>query len=320
MISKHSSDKIKIISLFAAWAIVARHCICGSQIEKWILDHVLFWPVPWFFCVSGFFFAKTAKKMTVSKFFGKKIQSLLLPYLFWCITGWCICTPSITGFVGEVVGLSASMFPLGNSPLWYVRALLVLSFMGILFFQLDKVITQRYLFIAVFSILMLALCGVAKAFGVGLCGLRGILFFLLGFNIAMFEVVWPCNMDRRVFLTMIGGALLLISLVTVPLLRGNLLANIPSVFFLFAMWLIFDCIEVPRWDEGPGIVACIYFMHDPIIKAIDKILNISALVSQSWLNWYYVFRCITLFWLFVLLCIVIKRGAPRFWFFASGGR
>lgn len=144
----HSSDIIGGGDV-CTWETVLLHFV-GSSLTSWA--------VPFFFVVSGFFFWKSrdrwsngmvAWKTTLMK----KARTLLVPYLFWCAIG-AVCVLPLVVWSNHVAGralfertfitsgtLSGSLIdclgidgvPIGNVPLWYVRALLSIFFLSPLF-------------------------------------------------------------------------------------------------------------------------------------------------------------------------------------------
>lgn len=131
----------------AAWNVFAQHLLLRS---------FTYWAVPFFFMCSGFWFAKGKYVMrsvgegptvTVLAFWGKKVRTLLVPYVLWVLIAVVMILPLTLGnnylmhrwlwertFVdnagvwGKVDGLFGIVCaqPSANGPLWYLRALILL--------------------------------------------------------------------------------------------------------------------------------------------------------------------------------------------------
>lgn len=101
------------------------------------------WAVPFFFCVSGYFFWYR-KVVDWKEMFKKKFRTLLVPYLIWALIGTLLALPLVifNNYVSGRVLLERTVFesgsvirgivecfgldghPRGNVPLWYVRSLI----------------------------------------------------------------------------------------------------------------------------------------------------------------------------------------------------
>ena len=309
--------------MVAMLAVVAWHSECGASVEKWVIPWLTTWSVPWFFLVSGFFFVKTADKMRRESFLRKKFKSLVVPYVFWCIVGWCLWQPSLSGWGGELLGLSSAIFPRGNWPLWYVRALIFFMVISILIYPLCMRLRNRYFSYVLFSIFVLMSYLALMRIGVGVSPRSSVIFFLLGCGIAM------SNLDLNGGTMRNGLSLLLCvgSFVLMILLRlffdSHVTNNLAIAASIFGIWLLVDlCMSC---HQGNGILYLtpgIYFMHGPLIKTFDKYLE-EGVVSgmNAWqMNAYYFARTIGFFILVGLLCYAIKRFSPRFAAIVFGGR
>ena len=90
--SESISRKITVLSFFAMITVVSIHsdplplmaapsCFCRnlSRISSMLKD----WAVPYFYVVSGFFFARCYAHRTYGEFMSGKVRSLIIPYLLW---------------------------------------------------------------------------------------------------------------------------------------------------------------------------------------------------------------------------------------------
>ena len=323
ILDERTSTKIRTISMVAMLAVVAWHSECGASVEKWVIPWFTTWSVPWFFLVSGFFFVKTADKMGRESFLRKKFKSLLIPYTFWCVVGWCLWQPSLSGCGGELLGLSSAIFPRGNWPLWYVRALIIFMLISILIYPLCMRLRRGFLSYGLFSVLVLMVYLLLIRIGVGVSPGSSVVFFLLGCGLAV------SNLDLNGGRMRNGLCLLLCvaSFVLMILLRlsfdSHVTNNLAIAASIFGIWLLVDLgmsFHQANWILylTPGI----YFMHGPLIKTFDKYLE-EGIVSgmNAWqMNVYYFARTIGFFVLVGLLCHAIKRFFPRFAAIVFGGR
>ncbi len=154
------SRKCAWLSVVAMTSVVILHSTACLTVEKPEAGNVLvqylvtrsftYWAVPFFFAMSGFWFARGGYmqgKETLAGFFKKKSRTLLVPYLLWAILGAVLTLPLVVGnnylthrgllertFLAEgtswnsICALFAldRLLPVGNGPLWYVRSLLLL--------------------------------------------------------------------------------------------------------------------------------------------------------------------------------------------------
>ncbi len=111
MVDNSLSKKITVLSFVAMMAVVMIHSHALGTIENpasWCVFLQTFffraitaWAVPFFFVVSGYFFAKSTYFRQTGggccHFIAKKARILLVPYLLWTIIGTAISVPLIMG-------------------------------------------------------------------------------------------------------------------------------------------------------------------------------------------------------------------------------
>ena len=157
------SRKITVLSVWAMISVLVIHskALSSSSADwnifiQWFFTRALAkWSVPFFFAVSGFWFARSMGEVDCYSFvFGggakkllvKKAKTLLAPYLLWAVIGTALGLPlicfnnyvqhrclwertvfesgTVWGFINSLFGITVHA-PMGNAPLWYVRALLL---------------------------------------------------------------------------------------------------------------------------------------------------------------------------------------------------
>ena len=194
------SLKIKAISFLAICAVIAWHCDCGSRVEGFVIPWLTLWSVPWFFMVSGYFFFLSLQKYRPLELSKKKIQSLVLPYVLWCILGWCFWQPEFPSGVGRAMcslfGLQATIFPAGNWPLWYTRALLIFMMSGIVVYAMFRRIGSRYLKYILLAFSLLSVRFGVQWLGVGVSPGGSPWFFLAGAALACWNVRLTSRLGR----------------------------------------------------------------------------------------------------------------------------
>ncbi len=159
-VSETLSRKISVLSFVAmASVVICHHSIVGNVVQltfgnlvvQSFVHGLALFAVPFFFVMSGFWFAHGAyvqgesEWRGVGKLWGKKVRMLLVPYLLWGFLGAILLVPiglfsihvqgeayvrtflGVGGFwksVDAVFGV-ARLAPISNGALWYVRVLLM---------------------------------------------------------------------------------------------------------------------------------------------------------------------------------------------------
>ncbi len=157
-INEQVSRKIAVLSFLAMIGVVYIHHNAVGTVEPaawnvvaqgFLTRGLTDWAVPFFFVVSGFWFARGAfmqGRQGFAQLWAKKARTLLVPYLLWAVIGAAIVLPvyvfnnhvtqrpllsrtvfghdSLWGFVDALVGITRNG-PQGNLALWYVRTLLI---------------------------------------------------------------------------------------------------------------------------------------------------------------------------------------------------
>ena len=156
-VSPELSRKITVLSFLAMIGVIYIHhnavedgaATWNAVAQGFLTRGLTDWAVPFFFVVSGFWFARGAYvqgRQGFAQLWAKKARTLLVPYLLWAVIGAAIVLPvivfnnhvtqrpllsrsvlghdSLWGFVDALVGVAGNG-PQGNLALWYVRTLLI---------------------------------------------------------------------------------------------------------------------------------------------------------------------------------------------------
>lgn len=120
-----TSNKIKNMGFLCALLVVMQHIPQSGWIGR--MESLTQIAVPFFFVVSGYFFVKDAdSKDWWTRAMAKRLRTLLIPYLFFCLS-WFGMHDLIRGMTSGLIaalGLDLCAWP-AVAPLWYVRALLL---------------------------------------------------------------------------------------------------------------------------------------------------------------------------------------------------
>ncbi len=367
-VRKYTSDKIANLSWICSILVVLIHAgtyafnIPGSEtatiygknistfIQMFFAEGVCRVAVPLFFIFSGFLFFQNFEltPACVGKKFQRRVFSLVIPYLFWSggtflffyiaqsvpATAVYFSSRPVVG-IGLEKTLNYILLDSLNSPLWYLRNLIILT----VFTPLIYVLIKKLWYIALPAA---CVCGIL---GIGVLSLRGsaICTFCIGSFLAiqgdMLSGIWEkLTHYKKTFTTILSAAWLILLigkacyLCTLPvsvLLTGrypaalNILNIINVILGVPAMWLLYDVWaakrEVKRTNSGThGMM--VYAMHHPLIAIVKKVL-LMILGSSMWLSLlcYFASAAITI-GIALLLSKVLQRYVYGFYSLISGGR
>lgn len=161
VVQKVFSYKVRVLSFIAAIMVVLIHGSAASAggvsawnacVHNFATQQLTCVAVPFFFVMSGFWFARGAYMQGngggYRKLMVKKLKTLLAPYLIWAIVGlpfvlgyyglWnylhhspifertCLESGSFLPSINRIFAIWNYDMPGGDGPLWYVRALLII--------------------------------------------------------------------------------------------------------------------------------------------------------------------------------------------------
>lgn len=153
------SNKVSFLSFVAMCLVVYGHTVDGDHaaneaVAFWLTG----WNVPFFFFISGIFFAKTLGKYAALTIVEKKTKTLVVPFLIWCIFGW-----ALNGFIlwngdyawhDNIFGIPNAP-PFCNPTLWYVEALI--KYMVIVL-MMYKIVGKKFYSAVVLICYLVAFC------------------------------------------------------------------------------------------------------------------------------------------------------------------
>ena len=100
--TEYLSNKFRWLSLVATWAVVCIHSRTdrwavgvedyATKVEASIAD-LFHFAVPLFFVISGYMFVNSFKKHGWLLLLKRKVRSLYIPMVLWCIVCLALCLP-----------------------------------------------------------------------------------------------------------------------------------------------------------------------------------------------------------------------------------
>ena len=345
MTQEKISRKITVLSFLAMVSVVYIHhnAIGTFEPAQWnaIIQGLLTrgisdWAVPFFFMVSGFWFARSSYVQEngggYRKLILRKIKTLLTPYLIWSVIGAILVMPLIvfnnhvnhlpiwnrtlfgaSGLFGKanyLIGITSNG-PAGNLALWYVRTLLIFFVLAPIWKVLYRL--SRYLLVAAGLSLVL----IAPDTWIPTTGLKtgsfGWLFLGMGLS---YEIAANVKLPRLVA----GGCGIL--WVGFALLKSTGMSFFPQLIPLFGilfMWSISDWqISVrPSWMKQTFWVYCLHGMlaeyfvgGGSYIFGKNDSTSLLLMLVAPWTN--------------IAVCLIaaamMKKVAPHLLEVLSGGR
>ncbi len=314
-ISAYTSDKIKIIGLILTVAVVFHHAhnlqFADAPAAGWVRYSESFFhyglrglSVPFFFIASGYFLCARAGFLAAwPKEVGKRVGSLLVPFLIWS-AGWLLVMwmlqkiPSLSPYFGRdhiVLAdvphvLDLMTFDPIPHPLWYMRDLFLLTLLSPLVVAAMKRNWSMVLYFAGAAALYYSVPSIE------LREAQDLLFFGAGVALAVRQPTIPA-VPKPLRWGMLGVALALMAYhcwwVDTRFQESQWIMNTAVLIGLPALWLVYD--DLAGWLRGPTLLAMadyalfIYMGHEPLLTITRKILievagNGSAALFAIWLG------------------------------------
>lgn len=340
-VDRTTSTKIANASVFGMMMIVGIHVLGHGwqSLEKgspfwWFVAFgqygIFSVAVPFFFTCSGYFLAgHMDEEGWWIRECGKRMKSLLTPYLLWCVisallsagldmraSGFRPLFYSSVSFWVDTFGFSPFRHP-SLGPLWFVRALM-------LFVVASPVVywcVRRTGFLILFVLYVMA--GLTHPMGrfwkegslfFTYCfNLSGFFFFCLGIFGRVKNIALP---NRGYVLALIVGLCLVFSGAYCNLQGIKL--NIPQSglvipILLFGFWGVVPEARLPKWLTGTTFA--IFLLHIPLYKILAAI---SPMRVDNVLEW--IVKWIVGWGGSLVIAIVICRSAPHMAKALFGGR
>ena len=292
------SNKISNMGVVCAMLVVALHASMNEEVgtatwfvDRFVNDGLGRAAVPFFFVASGFFLAKhVGEPKWWAAAVRKRVKTLLVPHLFWNLL-W-ILLPVVREFFK---GLSHGAIsvpavhwpspadwwgvlrppPLG--PTWYITTLFGFVLLSPLFVTLVRrcapaaLLSAATLHVAFYR-QDLALWGTGRWLTQSVFNLEGIVFFLIGLDIALNKRKRPSRMQGNFLITLAFVATVVrmyAEAVNCPFLFDHArLFVIPG--FLILLWRIVPSTQWPKWLVASAFPLYLvhYFAIDTLHRAI----------------------------------------------------
>lgn len=339
-LSGSASVKIRNTGIVCAFLVVLIHCRPRFEphsvgwFAKEILENgIAHIAVPFFFAVTGYMLAKDLATKGYKSLLMKRVRTLVVPFFIWNILFWLIWVMGtnakalINNSTCDISFMSLRQFGLWYSgcpmlsPLWYVRAILVMALMSpVLLWCVRKF---GLVFLAFLYVLYGVLCpfwplshvgGFSSFFRVGIFPVLGLFYVTLGMAIREGVV------SRRYFplspcLSLIVGIVLVMirTVVVYENLFGAEYWGFASVpFVLFGLYGIMTDKTWPQWLVMNSFA--VYLIHKFVLLFLMPIMkqrmNILAYLCGAMLA----------FSLSLVITIMLKRFSPRLSGIMFGGR
>lgn len=207
------STKVMVLSFLAMLSVMFIHSSTAESGTYTLYQNSLLyffgtsltsWAVPFFFCISGYFFWHR-KTVDWKELFRKKFHALLIPYLVWALIGTLLALPLVM-FNNYVLGrvlLERTVFesgsvirglvecfgidghPIGNVPLWYVRSLISIFIMAPVLVLVIRRMKWLGCCIACFLMFVIPFMNIPYLINQA----RGLGYFYLGMMLSEYELV-----------------------------------------------------------------------------------------------------------------------------------
>ncbi|MFD2966837.1 acyltransferase family protein [Sphingobacterium bambusae] len=308
------------------------------SISEIVSHHIGQLAVPFFFVFSGYFFFLKSKSWSFSTYtdqLGKRVKTLLIPYIFWNVIIVAIIVTLQVSYTFLGLGINANyrvlqintVFDLFwglpiNIPLWYIRDLMVMVVLSPLFYYFFN--TTKYVGLLVLVLFYLS------AFESGFPGLgsTAIMYFGLGTYMGVYKV------DARPFCLRYGKLFLFLAVLFLLLdlyfinhflskyfYRAFLLCILPAIYFAAIKSAKGGRLTKKLISLAPTVFF-IYAVHT--IYFLDKLKALWLKTPMSASGWGMLigyllipFMCIGVI---LLVYYVFKKFLPSVLAFATGSR
>lgn len=283
--------------------------------------------VPFFFMASGYMLARHAvEKGWYWRELKKRVWSLLVPYLCWCLIPALLLLPfslladmqagrsfgasvPIVSQPLQVFGLLPNEWPI-NTPLWYLRTLMLLVFLApAINWIVDR--TRWFWIGLLFGCELLFATGVLPMYwGFSLLPIVGVLYFSLGWILNVWGISRVC---------VGGGAWLVMVLPAVAglvllIYGGKFAVTLAIPLIMFAMLQVMPARRLPAWLlSGTFLIFVSHMMVLNLFQMVFRRVGFSLALEQiiSWSGT-----------IVVVLCAnqLLRRKLPRLVAVLCGGR
>jgi len=301
--------------------------------------------VPYFFVLSGYMIARhTHEKGWWGEQLGKRIRTLLVPFLIWCgILSSAVVVQIVVANIlhHESLGRNLNLMffvnawglnPLANppAPLWYLRTLLLFVLLSPLIVKM-MMTRWRYLMSAGLFLLDIYFVSVVcerypvlSMFFWFTCTFNGLFYFMAGFllfghPIALKKAISVCVFLGGLILTALKILSMGGGLIHLPLLSYFSVDRLGTLLVLIGVWGLIPSWTLPSWLQN--ISFPIYLIHMLFVAVFATALKICPWNLTDWqLCGYYFFSGILSVLLSIGAASAMRSVVPRFSALSFGGR
>ncbi len=310
----------------------------NSFIQDFFTQGIARIAVPLFFIISGYLYFLNIKG-TFSEFkskIGKRIKTILVPYLFWSCWGLVFYTvlqslPMSQNFftngLVKDMGMDEILKILFFNPLpfqlWFLRDLIVLVFCSPLLFLAIKYLKELAI--------LLAFIPWISGYFYGFINTDSLLFFMLGGYLAIFDKLISLDGKKYAYL-IFSFWILLVIINCILLFQGisifdfwmSVLNKITLLVGVVAIWTIYDKlhgkINIAVLNPIFSFSFFLYAFHEPVLTMAKKglffILGKSEHVSFS----VYILAPFLTIVMSISVGFLLKTYLPKIYNLATGGR
>lgn len=349
LISKYVSTKIAALSFISIVLVLYAHSYMPNVGDVSRVNWVQSFfsggvcariAIPFFFMISGFLFFVTVDN-SISRVFTKiqkRLRSLLIPYLLWCIlTLLLFIVLNLFVWTSQFVNLKifavydemgfwgtlklvfwGDPMPLAFQ-FWFVRNLLVVIFTTPLIFLMIKYVPSPLIFVSLLF---------AIAFSDNASFLLSFSYFILGAIFSEHKKLLAPKVGRSpLFLSVMLFLIFLTD--TILLVSGYIPVFVHNIFALvgvFAVWLMYDVvyIYVPRGFKEKikpllNYTFFVFAFHEPILNVLKKITHRFFNGDFAVLLCYF-FNPIVILLISLFIAVFLKKKMFYIYSILTGGR
>lgn len=326
---KEISERIKLLSVVCTLFVIYRHsytCLAfyGQLVQPDGYNNAIqeFFSlftqvaVPFFFIVSGYFFAKYNyyHHGEYMKMVQKKWKTLIIPFMLWNI----ICTPFyLLKYKNELDTSTVLLaFIEADSPLWYVRDLIIFMLLCLLYYWLTE---KRWIVLQVIALGVLAWLWIPVDTSV--LSSEGMLFFLLGILLNKYDVRLNYNPNITVIISFLT---IWIFLCVFPEYASNLaIMKMRTILGLLSIWFMSYYIKGSVKDYMLSISKYSFFIyasHFYIAKIIKYQIGYVFFGNELAACFSFLFVPVVTFYILLVISKLLERIRPKLYNYLTGDR
>lgn len=337
-ISRENSLKVSLLSFVAAILVVSIHVPSTREqgfsmlFENFIGTYIASAAVPFFFIVSAFFLESHIAGGGYRVEVKKRIRTLLVPYLFWCMAF------SLQQNLNSLASNLACNYPLGRHidfnpvnmfgldlrrnpplPLWFIRALMLY----VIAYPLFRAVARNK---AIVTVGALSLCTLACIKKFVIPAELNVLFSftfapmnLLAFLVGIWLAGHPVRLHKRIGVCLFSTSIAVLAVLSfhsgIPHVVKVLLQIMATVSILSGAWSICPSLKLPKVLKNQSFP--IYLLHAAFVPYVLLL----AQKLKFMVSWYgYVANVILLVAGSVVSSYLLRRYIPKFSKMVFGGR